>query len=124
MENFSEALFDEFNILHRCLAVQTTKGFRLADENDQKILLKAFRKYLELKEELCLPNIQLPVDNETLKDLLPLKRYNFLFNPRQALTLSLIINFVKQRIRLLVEKDKEFGSAVGLYLAFGIDRAG
>lgn len=108
------------NTLHKCLAVQTRRGFRLADELDQELLCKAFEEYRKIQPKL--PNIPLPTDNMVFKDLLPLKRYSNLFNPRQALALGLIIDFVKRRIRELVEGDGEFGVAVGLYLALGIDR--
>jgi adenine-specific DNA methylase len=108
------------DVLHKCLIVQTKKGFRLANELDQELLQKAFKEYCKIQS--ILPDIQLPIDNKIFSDLLPLKRYNNLFNPRQALALGLIINFVKKRMKELVEIRGEFGAAVGLYLALGIDR--
>lgn len=108
------------DILHKCLVVQTKKGFRLADESDQRLLRKALEECLRIKPPL--PDIPLPMDNEIFKDLMPLERYSSLFNPRQALALGLTIKFVKERIKELIEKEGEFGAAVGLYLALGIDR--
>lgn len=106
--------------LHKCLVVQRRKGFRMANEFDQQLLRRAFKEYLNIKPPL--PDVPLPADNEVFKDILPLERYSSLFNPRQALALGLIIKFVKERVRELVEKEGEFGAAVGLYLALGIDR--
>ncbi|MFH8132345.1 MAG: hypothetical protein QW321_01940 [Candidatus Aenigmatarchaeota archaeon] len=108
------------DILHRCLVVQTKKGFRIANKYDQQLLEKAFKEYFDIKH--LLPNISLPVDNEVFRDILPLEEYPNLFNPRQALALGLIIKYVRERIEELVEKEGEFGAATGLYLAFGIDK--
>ncbi|MEM3423148.1 MAG: hypothetical protein QXE51_01115 [Nitrososphaeria archaeon] len=108
------------DILHKCLVVQTKKGFRLANKFDQQLLRKAFEEYQRVR--LPLPDISLPLDNEVFKDLLGLERYSNLFNPRQALALGLIIEFVRERMEKLVEKEAEFGAAVGLYLALGVDR--
>jgi hypothetical protein len=68
------------DILHRCLIVQIRKGFRLANESDQELLRKAFEEYCKIKPPL--PDTQLPSDNDVFKDLLPLKKYSNLFNPR------------------------------------------
>ncbi|MEM3544347.1 MAG: hypothetical protein QXO45_00760 [Nitrososphaerota archaeon] len=108
------------DILHKCLVVQTRKGFRIADEFDQQLLMKAFKEYLKIKPSI--PDVPLPADDEVFKDILPLERYSSLFNPRQALALGLIIKFVKERVKELVEREGEFGAAIGLYLALGIDR--
>lgn len=108
------------DVLHRCLIVQTGKGFRLANEFDQELLRKAFEEYCKIK--LTLPESELPSDNDIFKDLLPLKKYSNLFNPRQALALGLLIEYVRKRIAELVNEKGEFGAAIGLYLALGIDR--
>jgi adenine-specific DNA methylase len=108
------------DILHRCLIVQIRKGFRLANESDQELLRKAFEEYCKIKPPL--PDTQLPSDNDVFKDLLPLKKYSNLFNPRQALALGLLIDYIRKRIVELMDGEGEFGAAVGLYLALGIDR--
>jgi putative DNA methylase len=109
--------------LHTIAAVQTEKGYRLASERDARLLLKAYEKYWQLRSEgMVLPSVPLPPDNEVFRGILPLKRYSNLFNPRQALALEMLMRYVKNRIRELVEREGEFGIAVGLYLALGLDR--
>jgi len=108
------------DVLHRCLIVQTKRGFRLANESDQELLRKAFEEYCRVKPTL--PGSELPSDNSVFKDLLLLKKYSNLFNPRQALALGLLIDYVRKRVVELMEGEGEFGAAVGLYLALGIDR--
>jgi len=117
LENNNDELLD---ILHRCLVVQTRKGFRLANEFDQELLRRAFEEYRKIKP--LLPESQLPGDNNIFYDLLPLRKYSNLFNPRQALALGLLIDYVRKRIVELVNGKGEFGAAVGLYLALGMDR--
>jgi adenine-specific DNA methylase len=108
------------DIVHRCLIVQTKKGFRLADESSQELLWKAFEEYCIRKPPL--PESPIPSDNSVFSDLLLLKKYSNLFNPRQALALGLLIEYVQKRIVELMDKKDEFGAALGLYLALGIDR--
>ncbi len=108
------------NIVHRCLVVQTKGGFRLADESSQELLWKALEEYDRIRPPL--PELPLPSDNNVFSDLLPLRKYNNLFNPRQALALGLLMEYLRRRIVELVDKKGEFGAALGLYLALGIDR--
>ena len=117
LENGSNELLD---ILHKCIVVQTKRGFRLADESSQELLRKAFEEYCKIKPPL--PEFPLPSDNSVFNDLLPLKKYSNLFNPRQALALGLLIDYVRKRIVELIDRKGEFGAALGLYLALGIDR--
>jgi adenine-specific DNA methylase len=109
--------------LHTIVVVQAEKGFRLAGDRDVKLLLKAYEKYWQLKSEgMLLPSIPLAQDNEVFKDILPLGRYSNLFNPRQALATEMLIRYTRGRVRELVEREGDFGVAVGLYLALGLDR--
>jgi adenine-specific DNA methylase len=117
LENGSDELLD---ILHKCIVVQTKRGFRLADESSQELLRKAFEEYCKIKPPL--PEFPLPSDNSVFNDLLPLKKYSNLFNPRQALALGLLIDYVRKRIVELIDRKGELGAALGLYLALGIDR--
>jgi adenine-specific DNA methylase len=117
LENNNIELLD---ILNKCIIVQTEKGFRLGDEYDQELLRKSFEEYCKIKS--ALPEIQLARDNEVFYDLLPLRKYNHLFNPRQALALGLLIDYIRNRIKELINEKGEFGAAIGLYLALGIDR--
>ncbi|MEM1698029.1 MAG: hypothetical protein QXG48_05185, partial [Thermofilaceae archaeon] len=111
-----------YEVTHRCVAVQTRRGFRLAEESDRRLLLKAYADYLSKLNSLSLPNIHIPRDNEVFSDILPLGRYSNLFSPRQALALDVLVSYVRSRVRDLVEKEGEFGAALGLYLALGVDR--
>ena len=118
--NFDEKLF---TILHFIAAVQTEKGFRLSKDHDIKLFLKAYERYWQLKDEgLVLPTISLPSDNDVFKEILYLKRYSNLFNPRQAFATEILMRYIKRRINELVEEEGDFGVAVGLYLALGLDR--
>lgn len=113
---------DLYEVSHRCIAVQTRNGFRLADELDKELLLKAYARYLSNFNMLSLPNVKIPEDNEVFSDILPLKEYRMLFSPRQALALGVLISYVRSRIQELIEREGEFGAALGLYLALGIDK--
>ena len=118
LEGRDERLLD---IVHKCcLIVQTKNGFRLANESDQELLRKAFEEYCKIKPTL--PEFEIPSDNSVFEELLPLKRFSNLFSPRQALALGLLIEYVRNRVAELIEEEGEFGAAVGLYLALGIDR--
>lgn len=110
----------EFEFTHRYFAIQTEKGFRLPEEKDQELLEKAYKKYLE--GDSIIPKIPLPQDNEVFSDIIKLKRYDMLFNPRQAIGINVMMKYVRNRVRELVESEGEFGAALGLYLAFGVDR--
>ncbi|MCX8169004.1 MAG: hypothetical protein N3E39_02095 [Candidatus Methanomethylicia archaeon] len=107
---------------HRCIAVQTQKGFRLVDDSDKELLLKAYMDYISKSNLISIPNIPIPKDDEIFSDLFPIEQYNMLFSPRQALALDTLISYTRSKIRELIEKEGEFGAALGLYLALGVDR--
>jgi adenine-specific DNA methylase len=110
-------------VLHTIAAVQAEKGYRPANDRDIKLLFKAYEKYWQLKSEgMLLPSISLPLNNDAFRDILPLRRYSNLFNPRQALAIETLMRYVRNRIKELVEREGEFGAAMGLYLALGLDR--
>jgi len=111
-----------YRITHKCIAVQTRKGFRLADDLDNELLEKAYVDYLSKFDSISIPKISIPKDNEVFSEILPLGSYNMLFNPRQALAIHVLISYVRERVKELIEKEGEFGAALGLYLAFGVDR--
>jgi len=111
-----------YRITHRYIAVQTRKGFRLADDLDNELSEKAYIDYLSKLDSISIPKISIPRDNKVFSKVLPLGKYNMLFNPRQALALHVLISYVRGRVKELVEKEGEFGAALGLYLAFGVDR--
>ncbi|MEM2939853.1 MAG: hypothetical protein QW491_10580 [Thermoproteota archaeon] len=107
---------------HRCAAIQAQKGFRLPNDSDEELLLKAYMDYLARLNSISIPTIDIPKDNEVFSDILPLGRYIMLFSPRQALALDILVSYVRNRVQELIEKEGEFGAALGLYLSFGIDR--
>jgi len=111
-----------YRITHRYIAVQTRKGFRLVDGLDNELSEKAYVDYLSKLDSISIPKVGIPRDNEVFSEVLPLGKYSMLFNPRQALALHTLISYVRGRVRELVEKEGEFGAALGLYLAFGVDR--
>jgi len=111
-----------YGVVHRYIAIQTRNGFRLPNEGDEKLLSKAYTDYLKRINSLSIPDINLPNDNEVFSSILALRSYRMLFSPRQLLSLDILISYVRDRIRELVEREGEFGAALGLYLALGIDR--
>ncbi len=110
-----------YGVVHRCAAVQTQRGFRVPEERDAELLERAYSAYLSRLDSLSVPDVPIPVDNEVFSDVLPLGSYRALFSPRQALALDVLVSYVRRRVGELVEEG-EFGAAVGLYLALGVDR--
>ncbi|MEM1551037.1 MAG: hypothetical protein QXH03_00015 [Candidatus Bathyarchaeia archaeon] len=107
-------------ITHRIVAVQERKGFRLAQDADQEFLRLALEEIIA--SPLVLPDVELSAENRIFRKVASLERYRFLFNPRQALALGKLIEYVRERIRVLSQADAEFGAAVATYLAFGLCR--
>ncbi|MFN7106035.1 MAG: hypothetical protein ACK4M3_05565, partial [Pyrobaculum sp.] len=100
-----------YHVVHRYVAVQTRNGFKPLGDRELKRLDRAYIDYLT--RQLKLLQVELPRDNEVFSDLLPLERYVYLFNPRQALALDVLVSYVRNRVRELVESEGEFGAAVG-----------
>ena len=103
------------------LIVQVGGSFREAKESELDSLLKAYEKYLELREHVPAFNISLPYGNEIFSSIMNLRKYGNLFTPRQAMSLAIISKYLKKRFRELLSEG-EFGAAVSLYLALGISR--
>jgi adenine-specific DNA methylase len=111
-----------YGVVHRLIAIQTSKGFRLAENSDIELLKRSYADYFSKGYFLSLPKVRIPRDNEVFSDISPIGYYHLLFNARQALALHFLISYVRDRVRELVENEGEFGAALGLYLAFGVDR--
>jgi adenine-specific DNA methylase len=107
-------------LTHRIVAVQERRGFRLARDEDQEFLRIALDELITSSP--ILPNAELPADNRLYRKVRALERYEFLFNPRQALVLGRLIEYVRNRVRILSQTDAEFGAAVATYLVFGLCR--
>jgi len=111
---------------HIVLIRETPEGFKPADEKDRQVLIKAYldlaTQIKELKEYL--PDAQIPKENEVFTPLreMGIEYWYELFNPRQLLILLKLMNYVKERMKTLVEEHGEYGFAVSLYLALGISK--
>ena len=102
---------------------QTYDGFEEINEDDLDILLKAYYKYFEIKDRLLLPGL-IPFQNKAFSEIisLGLNKFGLLLNPRQALAFGLISSYIKERSKILHEKEGELGVATSLYLALGVSR--
>ena len=109
---------------HFLMAKWAKGGFARPDERDAELFTMAFEEYLREKSALPLPSGQIPGQNEVFSRLrdLGLSRWEFLFNPRQALAFGSLLGYLKGRLRELYETEGDFGLAVGLYLAFGFSK--
>jgi len=111
---------------HIILAKETPQGFKPADEIDKQGLIKA---YLDLTSQInelkkYLPIAQIPKENEVFKPIreLGIEYWYELFNPRQLLVLLKLMKYVRERAVELIKEKGEYGAAIALYLALGIDK--
>ena len=111
-----------YRVAHFLAVVQRGRGLRPAGERDIELALRAYSDYLARRGSLLLPRVPIPRDNGVFSEVAPLERYDMLFSPRQALALGTVASYVRDRVAELVEEEGEFGAAVGLYLALGVDR--
>ncbi len=109
---------------HMYVVKQLGSDFTNFDESDVKRVLEAYRRYLELREELVLPKIRIPRANKSLDNImsLGLNTFDLLLNPRQALALGILGRYVRERAHEIIESEGEFGAAVALYLGLGLSR--
>jgi adenine-specific DNA methylase len=104
---------------------QTKNGYKVADDNDFRAFLEACKYLSSYFNELqqYLPMETIPEENEVFR---PIKNYGIkywyqLFNPRQLLSIALLVKYVNERTNTLKSTD-EIGKASMLYLALGISR--
>ncbi|MCS7144611.1 MAG: hypothetical protein NZ879_06280 [Archaeoglobaceae archaeon] len=110
---------------HILLVRQVKGGYNLAEESDIKAFLDSCN-YLSYNYNYIhefLPIARIPDENEVFK---PVKDCGIdywyqLFNPRQLLSIGLIIKYINERIKL-IEPSDEVGKASMLYLALGASR--
>lgn len=117
---------EELLSTHVLLVKQTSNGFVPCDENDRKNFFKAFldltQQIRELKPFIHISPI--PSENDVFK---PIRNYGIeywyqLFNPRQLLTLAKLMKYTHDRVETLIKEKGEYGAAIGVYLALGIDK--
>jgi putative DNA methylase len=111
---------------HVILVKETPQGFRPADDSDREAFVKAFidltTQIYELKD--FLPDARIPRENEVFEPVreLGIEYWYELFNPRQLLILLKLMKYVRERAEKLVKEEGEFGAAVTLYFALGLDK--
>ncbi|MHA1664977.1 MAG: hypothetical protein ACTSVW_04015 [Candidatus Njordarchaeales archaeon] len=111
---------------HILLVKKTPKGFKIASREDKEAFTRAFLDLTRQINELIefLPDAQIPRENQVFESAYKsgIRNWYQLFNPRQLLILLKLMKYVKNRsIELIKEKD-EYGAAIGIYLAFGINK--
>jgi adenine-specific DNA methylase len=116
----------ELTQTHILLVKQTERGFTATSKEDVDRFTEAYLDLARLVGELreFIPSDPIPRENEVFKPVtdLGIEYWYELFNPRQLLILAKLIGYVKARTKKLIEGMAEFGVAIGLYLALGIDK--
>jgi len=111
---------------HVILVKETPQGFRPADDSDKEFFVKAFIDLTTQINELrdFLPEARIPRENEVFEPVreLGIEYWYELFNPRQLLILLKLMKYVRERAGKLVKEEGEFGAAITLYLALGLDK--
>jgi len=114
---------EEILATHLILIRQTKKGYSLAYEEDAKAFIAACRQLSEFADvKSYIPLGEIPAENEVFE---PVKSYGIkhwyqLFNPRQLLSLCILIKYLNERIEAL--DSDELMNATMLYLALGVSR--
>ncbi|MCD6411852.1 MAG: hypothetical protein J7L20_05465, partial [Thermoplasmata archaeon] len=97
-----------------------------ADESDNELLINAYEFLVENIDELksYIPRDKIPKQNKVFAPLLNLglDHWYEIFNPRQLLSLAILIRYVRRRSRELTSKKGELGAAASLYLSFGLSK--
>jgi len=111
---------------HIVLVKETPQGFKPAGDEDKEAFVRA---YLDLARQInelhdVLPDAQIPTENEVFEPVrnLKIEYWYELFNPRQLLILLKLVKYVRERAEQLIKEKGEYGAAIALYLAFGVDK--
>ncbi|MEO0231058.1 MAG: DUF1156 domain-containing protein [candidate division WOR-3 bacterium] len=125
--NIFSGILNEEEILstHILLVRQLQNGYVIADDSDLRAFLDSC-KYLSSKfKELhnFLPMGKIPNENEVFKPVMSygVEYWYQLFNPRQLLSIGLIIKYINDRINKIDLTD-EIGKASMLYLTLAASR--
>ncbi len=96
------------------------------DEEERKKFVQAFRdlsnEILELQDYI--PIDEIPVENKWASTARNrgLTHWYMLFNPRQLLAIAKLSKIIVETAEKLTSKEGEFGAAIALYLALGLDK--
>ena len=111
---------------HIMLVKETPEGFKPADEKDGQELVKAYLDLAAQIKELrkYLPDAQIPRENEVFAPIreMGIRYWYELFNPRQLLIILKLVKYVRERAEFLIKEKGEYGAAIALYLALGLDK--
>jgi adenine-specific DNA methylase len=111
---------------HIILVKETPEGFKPADEKDRQAFAKAYLDLAAQIKELrkYLPDAQIPRENEVFIPIreMGIQYWYELFNPRQLLILLKLIKYIRERAEILIKEKGEYGAAIALYLALGLDK--
>lgn len=127
LEDLIVGKYDEGEILstHIICIRQTKKKYSIANEEDLMAFLNACKQLSDISGEVqrYLPMDEIPIENDVFN---PVKRYGVrswyqLFNPRQLLSIALLIKYVNERIETLDPSD-HIGKSAMIYLALAISR--
>ncbi|MEM4620638.1 MAG: DUF1156 domain-containing protein [Desulfurococcaceae archaeon] len=127
LQDILSGILKEEEILstHILLVRQLRNGYIIADNSDIEGFLNSCRYFSSHFNDLrdFLPITKIPEENEVFK---PVRDYGIeywhqLFNPRQLLSVGLIIKYINERIKAIETAD-ELGKASMLYLALGASR--
>ncbi len=116
---------EEILLTHILLVRQTRNGYKVADSSDIRAFLDSCKYLSSHFNELrgFLPTDRIPEENEVFK---PVRNYGIeywyqLFNPRQLLSIGLLVKYINERIEKIDPIDY-IGKASILYLALGASR--
>ena len=127
LEDLTRGKIDEDEILstHILLIRQTKDGYKVADDEDFKVFLKACKRLSDSFTEIkpYLPMEKIPQENEVFD---PVKKHGIrywyqIFNPRQLLSIAYLIKYLNERINAIDSAD-DIGKVSMVYLALGISR--
>jgi len=127
LDDLSRGEVNEGEILgtHVVLVRQTGYGYKVADNKDFEVFLKACKHFADSFAEVkpYIPMDEIPKENEVFD---PVKKYGIkywyqLFNPRQLLSIAYLIKYINERT-LAIEPSDDIGKVSMLYLALGASR--
>lgn len=127
LQDILAGVLDEEKILstHILLVRQLKNGYIIANKSDLKAFLDSCRCLSFQFDELrhFLPMEKIPEENQVFK---PVRNYGIgywyqLFNPRQLLSIGLIVRYINDRINK-IDRTDDLGKAAMLYLALGASR--
>ncbi len=128
-----DALYEMLTETYLPIAIQVSKSKYLDASEEPQYYYKAVKALANYVSELSsagllldelIPMNKIPRQNEFFNKVIEqgITSWHYLLSPRQLYVFLKLIHYVRQRIETLMYSDKEFGVAVGLYLALGISK--